>query len=1097
MRRVPCTPAASWRFVLLTLLVALAGPASMALAQTGQFVESSPPWIGPGGSPGVAIQSGQIWVDTNGSGLSEVGQDTFHPIPAGSGLASGWSLSLSPSRRVMVAITSSGASCPGTAPTIRLYAIPATNGADLTLLNEKTLTRCIARVGFFDDPTDPVRTAFFWESPHPTTGLGTLLWFDMVTGAAAPSTVQFATGYGEITSTPFGTMAWVKHRVSAPGGTDYALVSLCPATLGATSGSAMTGQSGTRNAFVVGSGPYSVKITAGDVNATQLASLTYDDCSLPPPVVGACCLPGGGCLGGTTSGECSTLGGTWRGQGVSCPSTCPPPPTAILVPTFTVPDTSLRGSNLTYTYTVRNDGALSSNSVSLVVALPLGTSFLSASGSGVFGGSNVTWALGTITPGALQQRTLTVLTGCVATSAISGGYSVSGTPGGNNVGVMSKTTVLVAQPTAGFTVSGTSVAQSPVPLQTGGITRHTVFLTNSLPVPREYVKVTMFAGMSSQVSSVINAGGGTATNNFSNLVWNGSVAASSSISIIYETQVKACRPETTTVEAMNRGNPLTVLNACNSAIATAAAPAGIAVAGSPLSVRLTSPTHGPVQTWNNGENRIIAARPGAVIDLAISIRNASPSLSPAVTLTMQLPIELLPVGSPPFLGAPPAGLTWDGLQNTLTYVGSIPANDSTVILIRTKVDSSACGLNLEPVGSFSGCNGLLRSELKVMIVPAPPTGPYLMGLYTSDGLWTWQPGAASVLRTGCVGFENLRGMGRAPGGDVWVVGTPSFRLNPVLMEFEILSGAFFAAMDMDYPNDVAADPRDSTLVFAGYKSGFGARLRRYNPRTHVVSMILNDAGFVIGSANKIAIASDGLMGVATGSKLMRVPPANPAGYQLFTTAGLDGVESVAIDLDGHFVIVEADITGNGPQRVMHVDRTTGVFTTIVDLYGTTLGWTPLKAIAVEPDSDLYAGFYTGGTVRIARKSANALTWLPPAIPLADLEWVGGNATTAVEDPDAPTSDARGELAFAIAPNPFRGAAGLSFTLPVATHVDIGVFDVSGRRLRTLTRQPWGAGRHELRWDGRDDGGQRVGAGLYFLRMQTEGSARVVRAARIE
>jgi flagellar hook assembly protein FlgD len=44
-----------------------------------------------------------------------------------------------------------------------------------------------------------------------------------------------------------------------------------------------------------------------------------------------------------------------------------------------------------------------------------------------------------------------------------------------------------------------------------------------------------------------------------------------------------------------------------------------------------------------------------------------------------------------------------------------------------------------------------------------------------------------------------------------------------------------------------------------------------------------------------------------------------------------------------------------------------------------------------------------------------------------------------------------------------------------------VFSIDGRRVRTLADGMREAGVHRLAWDGRDDQGHAVGAGIYFLR----------------
>ncbi|NNF08370.1 MAG: T9SS type A sorting domain-containing protein, partial [Candidatus Eisenbacteria bacterium] len=47
-----------------------------------------------------------------------------------------------------------------------------------------------------------------------------------------------------------------------------------------------------------------------------------------------------------------------------------------------------------------------------------------------------------------------------------------------------------------------------------------------------------------------------------------------------------------------------------------------------------------------------------------------------------------------------------------------------------------------------------------------------------------------------------------------------------------------------------------------------------------------------------------------------------------------------------------------------------------------------------------------------------------------------------------------------------------------------VFDVMGRKIRTVVQRTLGAGTHDLRWDGTNSAGTRVPAGIYFYRIQT-------------
>ena len=73
------------------------------------------------------------------------------------------------------------------------------------------------------------------------------------------------------------------------------------------------------------------------------------------------------------------------------------------------------------------------------------------------------------------------------------------------------------------------------------------------------------------------------------------------------------------------------------------------------------------------------------------------------------------------------------------------------------------------------------------------------------------------------------------------------------------------------------------------------------------------------------------------------------------------------------------------------------------------------------------------------------------------------------------------------PNPASGAVRLAWTLPRAGEGRADVFDVAGRHVRTLASGVLEAGRHDLRWDLRDEGAQRVQAGVYLVRARSGAS----------
>jgi choice-of-anchor B domain-containing protein len=83
------------------------------------------------------------------------------------------------------------------------------------------------------------------------------------------------------------------------------------------------------------------------------------------------------------------------------------------------------------------------------------------------------------------------------------------------------------------------------------------------------------------------------------------------------------------------------------------------------------------------------------------------------------------------------------------------------------------------------------------------------------------------------------------------------------------------------------------------------------------------------------------------------------------------------------------------------------------------------------------------------------------------------------------------------PNPAPGAVALTLDLPEAGKVEVGLYDVGGRRVRTLHRGHAPAGPLVLTWDGNDDAGRRAPAGLYFARARMNGTSAQTRVVRVD
>lgn len=89
--------------------------------------------------------------------------------------------------------------------------------------------------------------------------------------------------------------------------------------------------------------------------------------------------------------------------------------------------------------------------------------------------------------------------------------------------------------------------------------------------------------------------------------------------------------------------------------------------------------------------------------------------------------------------------------------------------------------------------------------------------------------------------------------------------------------------------------------------------------------------------------------------------------------------------------------------------------------------------------------------------------------------------------DQDTGDRITRVSFASpSPNPVSGRAVFSYALPVRARVELGVYDVRGRRVALVAREEAVGGRHTIAWNGRDDDGRPLASGQYVARLTVRG-----------
>jgi hypothetical protein len=100
----------------------------------------------------------------------------------------------------------------------------------------------------------------------------------------------------------------------------------------------------------------------------------------------------------------------------------------------------------------------------------------------------------------------------------------------------------------------------------------------------------------------------------------------------------------------------------------------------------------------------------------------------------------------------------------------------------------------------------------------------------------------------------------------------------------------------------------------------------------------------------------------------------------------------------------------------------------------------------------------------------------------------GSSTVEEADTGVPAGPGRLALSLTAEPNPFTSKVSFAVTGSPGSRVEIGVFDVRGRRVTGFELQASESGAAAVVWEGRDSEGRKVSPGIYIVRADAESAA---------
>jgi hypothetical protein len=303
---------------------------------------------------------------------------------------------------------------------------------------------------------------------------------------------------------------------------------------------------------------------------------------------------------------------------------------------------------------------------------------------------------------------------------------------------------------------------------------------------------------------------------------------------------------------------------------------------------------------------------------------------------------------------------------------------------------------------------------------------------------------------------------------------------------------------------LTADFGGGSITSAG---GFDVYLAKYDPtgahiwsRSYGGPFFDSPDGIVVDGAGDILLAGsfDTAIGVTMLAKL------DPSGSLLWgkgpgSTAGAVG-RSVDVDGNDNVLLVGAfmgdmslggdtlSTAGSSDIFLAKFDTSGGHVWSQQFVGGPPPGGDHASGVAADADGNVLATGWFQGTVDFG---AGPVVSIAPGGDLFVAKYHGTIPSGVVTPPASAFSGLRNR------PNPFNPSTDIEFSLQFDAPVTLSIYDVNGKRVRTLASRHFTRGPHSVPWDGRDAGGELVASGVYFLRLTAGNDSQVLKTVLVK
>ncbi len=108
--------------------------------------------------------------------------------------------------------------------------------------------------------------------------------------------------------------------------------------------------------------------------------------------------------------------------------------------------------------------------------------------------------------------------------------------------------------------------------------------------------------------------------------------------------------------------------------------------------------------------------------------------------------------------------------------------------------------------------------------------------------------------------------------------------------------------------------------------------------------------------------------------------------------------------------------------------------------------------------------------------------------IADIRYIDFDGLVAVKDMEQAGKILNSFRLHSNHPNPFNPSTNISYELAEPGNVEIIIYDLNGKEIKTLISGHQTAGAYQTHWNGETTDGMKVAGGMYFYQLSVDGGA---------